>query len=152
VVIDGRERKDHAYDFKAWPVETTRRNLSDMGSEGDYTIEGYKKQFAVERKSLGDFATCCGATRDEHFEPQVRRAVDRLDKYAIVVEAPRWEIKRGNYYSNIHPNSILGTIDSWSDPDHYGIDFHLCDDKYKSEVKTYTLLAKWKDQADRGVL
>lgn len=152
VVVDGREQKDHAYDFDSWPVDTVRHNLSDMGSEGDYSIEGYEKRFAVERKALGDFATCCGAKRDEHFEPQVQRAVDRLDKYAIVVEAPRWEIEKGNYFSQIHPNSVLGTVDAWSKPDHYGVDFHLEDDAYKAEVKTYTLLAKWKDEADRGVL
>jgi len=82
IVVDGREQKGHGYTFDSWPVDTVRKNLSDMGSEGDYSIEGYEDQFAVERKSLGDLATCVGAKRDEHFEPQVQRGVDRLDRYA----------------------------------------------------------------------
>jgi ERCC4-type nuclease len=149
IIIDGREQRGHAYEFESWPVDTVRKNLSDCGSEGDYSIEGYEHQFAVERKALDDLASCCGTKRYDHFEPQVQRGVDRLDRYAIVVEAPRWKIEKGVYYSDIHPNSILGTIDSWSDDEHYGIDFHLCDDKYMAEVKTYTLLARWKDEVDR---
>jgi len=150
IIVDGREQKDHAYGFESYPVDTVRKNLSDMGSEGDYTIEGYEDRFSVERKSLNDFATCCGATREEHFEPQVQRADKRLDAYAVVIEAPKWKAEKGAYYSNINPNSVTGTAEKW--PHKYNVEFHWCDDKYYAEVKTYQLLAYWKDLADRGVL
>jgi ERCC4-type nuclease len=148
VVIDGRENVEdgHGYSFDEWSVDTTRKNLSDIGSEGDYSVEGHEFDFAIERKSLDDLATCSGTKRDDHFEPQVQRGIERLDKYAIVVEASRWKVKRGNYYSNIHPNAILGTIDSWSKDSHYGVDFHLCENEYMAEAKTYALLSNWRGQ------
>jgi ERCC4-type nuclease len=152
IIRDGREKDGHGYHFDSWPVEVISKNLSDIGSEGDYSVEGFEDQFAVERKSLDDLASCVGTKRDGHFEPQVQRAVERLSEYAIVVEAPRWEIERGNYFSQVHPNSILGTIEAWSKPDYYNVDFYLCDDDYRAEVRTYSLLSKWQDRAKRGQL
>lgn len=152
IVVDGREQKKVSYDFERYPVDTVRHNLSDMGSEGDYSVQGYEDRFAVERKSLNDLATCCGAKREDHFEPQVKRAVERLDRYAIVIEAPRWKAEKGMYYSRIHPNAVTGTVDAWSQPDSYGVEFHWCQDEYYAEIKTYQLLSYWKDLADKGLL
>lgn len=150
IIVDGREQKKVAYEFDEFPVDTVRKNLDTLDSEGDYTVKGYEDKFAVERKALNDLATCCGAKREDHFEPQVQRGSKLLDEYAIVIEAPRWKAEQGMYYSNIHPNSVTGTVEKW--PHKYNVEFYWNEDEHFAEVKTYQLLRHWKDMADRGLL
>lgn len=149
IIVDGREKKKVAYDFEQYPVDTERRHIDKLGGEGDYTIKGYEDRFGVERKALNDLASCCGSRRD-HFQGQVELGSELLDAYAVVIEAPKWKAEKGMYYSEIHPNSVTGTVEKW--PHKYDAEFHWCEDEYYSEVKTYQLLSYWKDLADRGVL
>jgi len=78
---------------------------------GDYTVEGFEDRFAVERKSINDLASSLGAGR-ENFEAEIVRAQE-MDQFVVIVEGSRDDIRDENYYSNIHPNAILGTTEKW---------------------------------------
>lgn len=109
ILIDDREKRP--WQFPG--VETKEARLET----GDYTVEGYEDRFAVERKSLNDLATSMGNGRDR-FEAEIQRAQD-FDEFAVVVEGSREDAKRGEYYSQIHPNAVIGTAEKW--PLRYGI-------------------------------
>lgn len=114
---------------------------------GDYTYEGFEDVFAVERKTLDDLATSLGAER-ERFEAEVERA-QGLDEFIVVIEADESEVypyagtKRcPNYFSNIYPNSVIGTVEKW--PDKYAtLDFNWAGGRGKAQQETLRLLDKW---------
>ena len=83
---------------------------------GDYTVEGFEDRFAVERKSLNDLATSVGSERSR-FEAEIRRA-QTMDEFVVLVEGSRADVEDHQYYSQIHPNAVLGTTEKW--PFKYG--------------------------------
>ncbi|OYR58486.1 ERCC4 domain-containing protein [Halorubrum halodurans] len=103
ILIDDREKRP----WKFPGVETEEARLET----GDYSIKGFEDRFAVERKSLNDLATSVGSDRDR-FEAEIQRAQD-FDEFAVVVEASREDVEAGRYYSQIHPNAVLGTTEKW---------------------------------------
>lgn len=140
VIVDNREKKPYKF-----PGLDVRYDTLDVG---DYTYEGFEHVFAVERKSLDDLASSVGTDR-ERFENEIQRAQD-LEEFAVVIEAPRSAVEdyagtghSPNYYSNIYPNSILGTVDKWSKPDRYGLDWFWSDNREGAKQETLRLLDKW---------
>lgn len=132
ILIDQREKRP--YDFPG--VETEEAHLET----GDYTVKGFEDRFAVERKSLNDLASSLGSERNR-FEAEIQRAQD-FDEFAVVIEATRQEAQAGSYYSQIHPNAVLGTVDKW--PYKYGIlDFEWAGDREQAAQETLRLLDCW---------
>jgi hypothetical protein len=75
---------------------------------GDYTVEGYESEIAIERKSLDDLATClsgdCG-----RFQRQLERL--RAFKYrAVVIEGGTRDILQGAYYAPVRPVKLLQRV------------------------------------------
>ncbi len=138
IIVDTREKDVVSYDFEKFPVDVERDKLDT----GDYSIEGYEDEFAVERKSLDDLATSCGKDRDR-FQEQIRRGGD-LGGFAVVVEGSRESVEEAEYYSGIHPNSVLGTVDSWGRV--HDVDFVFCEDEEHAELKTFQKLNLWYEQ------
>jgi hypothetical protein len=56
----------------------------------------------------------------------------------VVVEAPWQDFLNGNYYPDIHPNSIKGTVEKW--PDRYNSDFFFAKTKMHAAKITYEFL------------
>lgn len=108
VIRDDREKKP----WSLPGVEVGEGRLET----GDYTVEGFEDRFAVERKSLNDLATSLGNGRDR-FEAEIRRA-QSMDEFVVIVEGSRADVEAHQYYSNIHPNAVLGTTEKW--PFKYG--------------------------------
>ncbi len=142
VLIDTRERKE--YSFR--DVEVVRTGLKT----GDYTIEGFEDVFAVERKSLNDLANTLGGGRDR-FEKELERA-EAFEKFVVVIEAEKSMLyDRDNsggcphYYSNIHPNSIIGTVEKW--PKKYDtLEFEWAGDRDSARNRTRELLEEWYEE------
>ena len=66
-LIDTREKRP----LNLEPLRSERATLS----VGDYSLKGMSDEIvAVERKSLGDFLSCCGVER-ARYERQLLRAV-----------------------------------------------------------------------------
>jgi hypothetical protein len=141
IIIDSREQKP--YEFAGQASRFEQLNV------GDYTIEGYADEFAVERKTLDDLARSLGADR-ERFEDEMRRAVEaNMDHLEVVIEAPEWYVAdyagtkhSPKYYSDIYPNSILGTVDAW--PDKYSpVGFTWAQNRDGGQQETLRLLDSW---------
>lgn len=102
-VIDTREQ---------WPLD-----LSPMASTpgtlaaGDYSVYGLENFVAVERKSLSDFVACCGTER-ERFEACIQRLLGYPCR-AIVVEATRPDLERGEWRSEITAPAVVGSYLGW---------------------------------------
>lgn len=140
IVVDNREKKPYKF-----PGTETKYDTLNVG---DYTYEGFEHVFAVERKSLDDLANSVGTDR-ERFEAEIQRAQD-LEEFAVVIEAPRSAVEDfadtkncPNYYSQIYPNSVLGTVDKWGKEDRYGVDFRWENNRHGAKQETLRLLDKW---------
>lgn len=139
VLVDNREKKPWKF-----PGLDTKFTTLDVG---DYTYDGFEHVFAVERKSLDDLANSVGNER-ERFENEIKRAQD-LKEFAVVIEAPRSAVEDyadmgecPNYYSRIHPNSILGTVDKW--PERYDtLSFTWEDNRTGAKQEALRLLDSW---------
>lgn len=160
IVRDDREKNG----YESFPGEEVVVKRLDTG---DYTIEGFEDVFAVERKSLNDLATSVGYNR-LRFENEIRRAngyAERnedgnplpgtkpdkpMQEFAVVIEAHKSEVHFQNYYSNIHPNAIKGTVDKW--PQKYDVlDMYWAGSWRQGKQKTLQLLDEWYLQyADPG--
>lgn len=92
---------------------------------GDYTVRvpDLETSLVIERKSLADFAMCCGRERDR-FEKELIAMRGYRYRY-IVGEFGLRDVLGKAYRSQISPNSLLASIAKWSGC--YGIHFLFCD-------------------------
>jgi len=59
----------------------------------------------------------------------------------VVVEAPYEEYRAGNYYAEVHPNAIIGTVDKW--PKYKNVDFFFADNPSDAERRSFEFLRWW---------
>jgi ERCC4-type nuclease len=112
VLVDTREKDplplcvNHPNWIKAERRETLKT--------GDYSIEGMEGLLALERKSLADLVACT-VTYRQRFLAACQRLAGFTWK-AILVEATFEDIKGGiarfDIPSDVHPNSVCGTLDA----------------------------------------
>ena len=102
IIVDTREQ--FPFTFRNLPVERIKGTLHT----GDYSLPGYENKITVERKSLGDLASCITVGR-ERFERELERMLD-FESAAVVVEEPLANIRNGKYRSNLKPESFEQSI------------------------------------------
>jgi ERCC4-type nuclease len=101
VLVDSREQQPLRFST-AVDVESVTLPV------GDYSLRGSTETVAIERKRLGELATCCGTDRERFIEQ-----IDRLRSFsvrALVVECDADGILGHAYRSEIRPLSVLGTL------------------------------------------
>lgn len=79
---------------------------------GDYSVAGSTDTVALERKRLGELASCCGTDRERFIEQ-----IERLRQFpvrALIIEADLDGVLSKAYRSEIHPLSVLGTLIKFS--------------------------------------
>ena len=148
ILIDSREQLPYSF----YDTNVVRTGMET----GDYTIKGFEDVFAVERKSFDDLANTLGAGR-ERFEREVQRA-QKFEEFTVVIEASLDMLMERDhsggcphYYSNIHPNSILGTVRKW--PDKYPtLEFYWAGDRAGAKAKTLQLLTDWYEEYGDRIL
>lgn len=139
IIIDTREQLP--YDF---PGESTSHETMQTG---DYTVKGFEDTFAVERKSLDDLVGTISSGR-ARFLKEIERA-QAFERFVVVIEADYSDVddyrdKKNcpNYYSRMHPNSVLGTVEKW--PLKFDkLDFVWAGDRTGAKALTLDLLRKW---------
>jgi ERCC4-type nuclease len=132
ILIDDREKT--AWEFPG--VETEEARIET----GDYTIKGFEDRFAIERKSINDLAKSVGSERDR-FESEIKRA-QSMDNFAVVIEGTPQEVRNGAYYSKIHPNAVMGTVQKW--PWRYNtLEFVWAGDRERAPQEALRLLDRW---------
>ena len=102
VVVDTREQEPYPFDSEG--VTATRRALP----AGDYSLDGWEDQVAVEPKTLEDLVSTVIRSRE-----RFRKELERLARYrsaCIVVEANLADILAKRYRAGAHPNAVIGAV------------------------------------------
>ena len=101
LVIDTREQT---------PLVFTRLGCVEGALRtGDYSFLGAEETFAVERKTIADFAMCCMGSNRDRFQRELHRLRGYRFKRLLVIGTLD-ELERGEYRSQIKPGSVLATI------------------------------------------
>lgn len=79
---------------------------------GDYSIRGLESSFAVERKSIDDFANCCMGGNRERFERELHRLRGYQFKRLLIIGI-RDDFAAGRYHSKIAPAAVLASLDTF---------------------------------------
>jgi DNA excision repair protein ERCC-4 len=132
----GWDKTDGGGPGKTLTIETVRGTLAS----GDYSLAGYERRVAVERKSLADWYGTLGKGRDR-FE----RELERLRSYdfaAVVIEASLAEMATAPPpHTELNPKTVYRTFVAWSV--RYPVKFVPCDGRRLAEITTFRLLERW---------
>lgn len=117
IVVDTREqdpyafaglRADAKYQRRPLIVNTRRGTLG----QGDYSIDGWWAEIAIERKSAADLFGTLGQARDR-FERELAR-LQCLAFAAVVVEAEWSELlKDPPVHSRLNPRTVFRSVVAW---------------------------------------
>ena len=130
IIRDSRERAPFA--FSGLPVEVEVGALE----AGDYTVRGFERRVAVERKALQDLVGCLSGERDR-FERELVR-LRGYDCAAVIVEEPMSALRQGRYRGHLNPDSAWQSVLAFSM--RYRMPFIFCADRADAEVVTFDLL------------
>lgn len=114
IIVDTREQLPYTFEDLDAAVIVARGTLS----AGDYSVEGFEKELAIERKSLGDAYGTFGAGRERFV-----RELERMREFrypAILIESSLVGLKYPpKFVSRVTPETIINSLISWS------IDFRI---------------------------
>ena len=130
IIRDSREQVPFA--FSGLPVEVSVGALE----AGDYSVAGFTRRIAVERKELQDLVGCLSGERDR-FERELAR-LRGYDAAAVVVEAPALVIRSGQYLGRLDAGAAWQSVLAFSM--RYRIPFIFCADRADAEAVTFDLL------------
>ena len=107
---------------------------------GDYSLEGFQDEFAIERKSLEDAFQTFGRGRDR-FERELERMSDL--KFACVIVEADWTavFLDPPKHSKLKPKTVSRSIIAWSQ--RYGVHFWLMPTRRMAEQAAYRMLSRW---------
>jgi len=140
IICDTREQKP--FSFKRWDVEVQRAKLD----VGDYALAGMEGRAAIERKEINDLVACLQGENRDRFERELSLA-RAYDLFVVVVEGSVSDLARGNYTSNMQPESALQSVAAFFT--RYGIPFLFADSRSGAEYWTYSLLAKHRREIEK---
>lgn len=130
IVRDSREQAP--FSFLGLPVEVAVGALE----AGDYSVAGFVRRIAVERKELGDLVGCLGAERDR-FERELAR-LRGYDCAAVVVEAPADDLRAGRYRGKLDAGAAWQSVLAFTQ--RYRVPFIFCADRADAEAVTFDFL------------
>lgn len=130
IICDSREQLP--FSFSGYPVVVSAGTLE----AGDYSVDGFGRRIAVERKSLQDLVGCLSGER-ERFERELAR-LRGYDCAAVVVEAPAYALRTGRYLGRLDAGAAWQSVLAFSM--RYRIPFIFCADRADAETVTYDLL------------
>jgi ERCC4-type nuclease len=145
---DTLEKRPLAFKYLPVEVKTTRLETGDycLADDGDWISEKtFNPSFAVERKSKGDFLSSITHERDR-FERELERADTFEHRMPVVVEAPWEDFLNKNYYPQVHPSAIKGTVEKW--PERYNADFWFAKNRRHASQITYEFLVYRSNRLD----
>ena len=140
IVADSREQAP--FRFNGYPVEVAVATLE----AGDYSLAGFMRRVAVERKSIQDLVGCLGADR-ARFERELAR-LRAFDAAAVVVEAPVYALRSGRYLGRLDAGAAWQSIIAFSM--RYRVPILFCQDRADAEQVTFDFLRhfmrdRWKE-------
>lgn len=130
VLIDTREQSP--FPFAGYPVSIQTATLE----AGDYSLSGFDRRIAIERKSLDDLLGCLTHDR-ERFERELTR-MRGYDVAMVIVESPLVAMRQHRYRSRMEPEAAE---QSWkSMMQRFMVPFHFAADRADAELFTYDML------------
>jgi len=93
IIRDTREQD--GFSFVGFPCTVTAGTLE----AGDYSLAGFERRVAVERKSIQDLVGCLTGERPR-FERELQR-LKAMDAAAVVVEQPQSVLRLGHFRSRM---------------------------------------------------
>lgn len=146
IIIDTREQKPYMF--------AGRQTLLRKLDIGDYSLEGFEDQFAIERKELNDLIGCMVNKGDiknrERFERELDRARETLRRLWIVVEADYRSVAEGRFRSELKVAAAEATILAWEN--RYPVCFKWAGDRVRGAKITEAILERcYRDWADGKV-
>lgn len=108
---------------------------------GDFSVVGGEGDIFIERKTISDL--CGSFTHDrDRFSREWERAFNTDIRYKyLMIEGKLQDIIDGNYRSGVFPQSLLGSIMSWSL--RYGYHWFCVDNARQGENCVYYLLSNF---------
>lgn len=141
---DSREKKPYSFSRRRCTVTEQRLKTGDYCIQGDGKMEGktFHPNFAIERKSEDDFLQSITSNRDR-FERELERADSFEHRMPIIIEETQQYFNEGRYYPDVHPNAVIGTIESH--PSQYYVDYYFCRNRQRASQNTFDWL-EWRDE------
>ena len=138
IIRDSREQTP--FTFTGYPVEVEVGTLE----AGDYSVAGFERRVAVERKELGDLVGCLSGER-ERFQRELAR-LRGYDCAVVVVEASSDDLRRGLYRSKLDAWAAWQSCLAFMQ--RYRLPFIWCRDRVDAEAATFDLLRHYaRDRA-----
>jgi len=148
VVIDSREQLP--FSFHGRPVAVAVGTLE----AGDYSVGGFERRIAIERKSLPDLVGVLGRDR-ERFVRELAR-MRGYDCAAVVVEEPCAALRSGRYRGGLNPSAAWQSVIALSS--RFRIPFFFCQGREDAEQVTFDILRhyardRWRElRALQGIV
>jgi ERCC4-type nuclease len=117
MIIDNREQEPWTFEDIVIGTGKERRQIilpTMRGTlrTGDYSIRGYEKSIAIERKSKADLFGTIGSSRDR-FVRELSR-LNMMDWAAVIIECEWFDaMKNPPERSQMHVSAIDGSINAW---------------------------------------
>lgn len=139
IVVDAREKNP------LWDVADDRIIALPTG---DYSLVGYERIIAVERKSIDDLYNSLGANR-ARFLRCIRR-LSMMDS-CMVIEGNVKDVLMHMGYGKLTPQQVMATVVSWAAAYRIPMWFASTRDEARSFTMTWMkfALAKYEDEAWR---
>ncbi|NCD22612.1 MAG: hypothetical protein EOL90_06720 [Spartobacteria bacterium] len=134
VVVDSREQCPFRFEGFNAVVEVAGLEA------GDYSLQGFERRVAIERKSLPDLVACLGVERE-----RFARELSRLRGYdcaAVVVEASADDLRAGHFRAKLNPEAAWQSVLAFAQ--RYRIPFFWSDSRADAEETTFHLLRHYQ--------
>ena len=130
IVCDSREQAP--FTFSGFPAVVEVAGLE----AGDYSLAGFERRVAIERKSIQDLVGCLTGERPR-FERELQR-LKAMDAAAVVVEQPQSVLRLGHYRSAMNAESAWQSVIALSM--RFRVPFWFCDSRADAEAVTFNFL------------
>ena len=134
IVFDSREQCP--FRFEGFNAVVTVGALE----AGDYSLAGFERRVAIERKSLPDLVACLGVER-ERFARELAR-LRGYDCAAVVVEATADDLRAGHFRAKLNPEAAWQSVLAFAQ--RYRIPFFWSDNRADAEETTFHLLRHYQ--------
>lgn len=128
IVIDTREQRPFSFKLSSNVTGIIRKKLP----AGDYSIEGYENNIALERKSSADLFQTMGKEH-KRFKKEIERAAN-YDYFAIIVEDTFSKVIDKEFENSHYCNMLGDTIIQicYTLKMKYGVDIIFCDGRQEA--------------------
>jgi len=134
IIQDSREQAP--FRFEGFPAVVEVAGLD----AGDYSLAGFERRVAVERKSIQDLVGCLTGERPR-FERELQR-LKAMDAAAVVVEATADDLRAGHFRARLNPEAAWQSVLAFTQ--RYRIPFFWAENRADAEETTFHLLRHYQ--------